>query len=164
METIVGLLPDEDHLATALAELSAAGIAADRMQVGRQPAEVWRLMGGRSRAAAAFRQALKGALIGLALGATYGLVAGILNCRLMGCPLERSVIFFGLISLFSTLAGGLMGGFVGLDQLERPLYSLVHGAMRGQPLIMVQIQGEQACQVCQILADEQCLLVHNMAA
>ena len=101
------------------------------------------------------KKAALGAFLGLLVGAIYGVPAGIFNCKFMNCSLQTSVILWALITLFWVLAGGFLGGIIGLDKLERSLYSYVEGVRRGEALFVVETPEERAPEARRILRQEQ---------
>ena len=162
MNTVAGLIPDEVHVTEARRELKSAGFAENNVSVLRMPADVWNRLGGHKKAQVVFKDAAIGALFGLALGSLFGVTAGILNCALMGCPIERSMVFLALIVLFCVFGGSLFGAIVGLDQLERHLYSYVEGVRRGQALFVVETSEERVSDAIRILEKEQGIIIKDI--
>ena len=162
METIVCLIPYDEHVATAREDLMMAGIAVNDIRVLLQPASVWQRLKGPLKIRKVFRYAALGALVGLAIGALYGLPAGYLNCTLMNCPIKTSVILGVLITLFWIFGGGLVGAIVGLDKLEHDLHSYVEGVRRGEAVMVVDATGKQASKVMRILRQDQGTVVREI--
>lgn len=162
METIICLMPNDEHLAAAKQELAEAGFAKNKIGILFQPADVWQRLGGRQKVRTVFKWAAAGALLSLLVGAIYGVPVGIFNCIFMNCPLETGIILWALISLFWVIVGGIMGAIIGLDKLENDLYSYVEGVRRGEALMIVQARPEQAQQVMQILHEEQGSVIHEL--
>jgi hypothetical protein len=69
-----------------------------------------------------------------------------------------------LISLYWIAGGGFLGALVGLDRLERDLYSYVEGVRRGAALFVVESPEERAPEVAEILAQEEGALLHVLNA
>ena len=151
MERVVGLIPNDEHVTSAMQELRAAGFAENKMCVLVKPDDVWKRLGGKKKAQIVYRDTIIGALLGFSLGSTFGVVAGVLNCTLMDCPIEKSLIFLALIVLFCTVSGGLFGAIVGLDQLDRVLDSYVKGVRYGQALFVVETCGQRTSDARRIL-------------
>ena len=162
METIVCLVPNDEHVATARQDLMMTGIPENEITVLLQPASVWQRLKGPLKIRRVFRYAAIGALFGLAIGALYGVPAGYLNCTLMNCPIKTSVILGVLITLFWILGGGLVGAIVGLDRLEHDLYSYVEGVRRGEALFVVEAPEERAQEAVQILRQERGTVIHEI--
>jgi hypothetical protein len=162
METVISLLPNDEHLAAARRELAIAGFAPNRIAVLFQPADVWQRLGGHQRVRAVVKKAVLGGAIGLLVGALYGIPAGIFNCRFMNCSLETSVVLWALITLFWILVGGFFGSIIGIDGLERDLYSYVEGVRRGDALLVVETPEERAPEARRILLREQGTVVHEI--
>ena len=162
MDTVVGLIPDEAHVTEARHKLKAAGFAENNMSVLRTPAEVWNELDNHKQGQVVFKDAVIGALFGLALGLILGVTAGILNCSLMNCPIERSLVFLAFIVLFCVTGGGLFGVIVGLDQREHSLYSYLEGVLRGQALFVVKTSEERASDAMRILENEQGIFIEDI--
>ena len=161
MDIVVGLIPDEAHVTEARRELKAAGFAENNVSVLRTAADVWNKLSGHKKAQVVFKDAAIGALFGFALGSLLGVTTGILNCALMDCPVERSLVFLALIVLYCSLGGGLFGTIVGLDQLERPLYSYIEGVRRGQALFVVETSDERVSDAKRILEKERGIIIED---
>ncbi len=162
METIVSLIPNDEHVTAARQELETAGFAKDKINVLFQPAEVWRQLRGHQGIRAVAKQAALGALLGLLVGAIYGVPAGFFNCQFMNCSLETSVILWALITLFWVLAGGFLGSIIGLDKLERGLYSYVEGVRRGEALLVVEADRDKVPIAMRILQQEQGTVIQEV--
>ena len=162
MDMVVSLIADDEHVPAVRNELVTAGIAESKMSVLRQPADVWQQLGGRRKIQAVAKKAAIGALIGLAIGALYGVPAAFFNCTLLNCPLRTGMILAVLITLFWILGGGLAGAIVGLDGLEYELYSYVEGVRRGEALIVVSTTEKQAPEAVRILRQEQGTVIHEI--
>ena len=154
MESVVGLIPNDEHVTSTMQEFRAAGFAENKMCVLVKPDDVWKRLAGKKKAQIVYRDTIIGALLGLTLGSTLGVVAGVLNCELMDCPIEKSLIFLALIMLFCTISGGLFGAIVGLDQLERLIDSYVEGVRHGQALFVVKTSRQRTSDARQILNKE----------
>ena len=162
METVISLIPNDKNVATTRQKLEMAGFAESKISVFFQPADVWQRLGGRQKVWAVAKKAGLGALIGLIVGALYGIPAGVFNCKFMNCPLETSVIMWVLISLFWVVGGAGLGAIVGLDKLEQDLYSDVEGVRRGETLFVVETSEERAQEVNQILRQERGTVIHDI--
>jgi hypothetical protein len=162
MDTIISLIPNDEHVATARRELTTAGFAENKISVLFQPADVWQRLGGHQKVRPVVKKAVLGGTIGLIVGALYGIPAGIFNCRFMNCPLETSVILWALITLFWIIGGGFLGGTIGLDELERDLYSYVEGVRRGDALFVVEVPEERAPEAMHILRQERGTVIHDV--
>jgi hypothetical protein len=162
MNTLIGLIPDERHLVTAGETLQAAGIDQGAISVLVRPADVWEWLGGRKKLRVTVRYAFFGALVGLALGALYGVPAGILNCAEMGCTMTVSTVLLALITVYLILGGAFVGAIVGLDRVEQDLYSYVEGVHRGGALLVIETPPERIDEVARILQQESGLLVHTI--
>lgn len=64
------------------------------------------------------KDTLIGMILGLVVGLLYGVTAGILNCRIMGCPVTTSLMLLALVSIYWMAAGAILGGIIGFAQLE----------------------------------------------
>ena len=164
MSTVVGLIANDEHVTLVEEALKAAGFSEDKISILRRPAEVWQRLEGRKKLRVVFRNAFIGMLLGLVAGMLYGATAGVLNCRLMDCPVTTSLILLALISLYWIAGGGFLGALVGLDRLERDLYSYVEGVRRGAALVVVESPEERAPEVADILAQEEGALLHVLNA
>jgi hypothetical protein len=162
METIIGLIPNDDDVESARQELKNAGFPKNKINILFQPADVWQRLEGRQKIRIVFKDAVIGMLIGLIVGAVYGVPAGYCNCRFMNCPLETSVILWAIISLFWVVAGGFLGAIVGFDRFEVDFYSYVEGVQRGEALFVVEATEKQAPVVKRILQQEHGILVHDL--
>jgi hypothetical protein len=162
MDTIISLIPDDEHVTAARQELEEAGIAKNKIDILSQPSDVWRRLGGRLKIRVVFKDAAMGALIGLFIGALYGIPAGVFNCRFMNCSLETSVILWVLASLFWVAVGGFIGAIVGLDRFEEEFYSYVEGVQRGEALFVVESSDDQAPEAMGILQQENGILIHDI--
>jgi hypothetical protein len=162
MKTLVGLIPDNEHVVIAEEAMKDAGIGESEISALLRPAEVWERLGGHSKFRVVLKFTLFGALFGLAVGAIYGLPAGITNCVQMGYPFKAILGFLVAISLYWVFGGAFLGAIIGLDRLERDLYSYVEGVRRGAALMIVETPDEQASEVTRILQREGGLLVHSL--
>jgi hypothetical protein len=162
METIICLIPNDEHLASARQELEEAGFARNRFDILSRPADVWKRLGGHQKVRGVFKWAALGALLSLLVGAIYGVPVGIFNCIFMNCPLETGIILWALVSLFWIVVGAIMGAIIGLDKLEDDLYSYVEGVRRGEVLFMVEAAPEQTQQAVQILRGEKGSVIHEI--
>lgn len=160
MKTLVGLIPDDEHAALAGTALKTAGFAEDNVHILRRPAEVWTQLEGKKKMRVVLKDALIGMLLGLAVGALYGVVAGVMNCNRMTCSVTTSLIFLVLITLYWIVGGGVLGALIGLDGLEMALYSYVEGVRRGATLFVVETPEKQAPEVAGILKREAGSLIH----
>lgn len=122
MHTIVSLIPNSEHVTNAGEQLRANGIAEEKIHILHRNADVWQQLNGRQQIHTAVKDALIGMMLGLVVGLLYGITAGILNCRLMGCPVATSLMMLALISIYWMAAGAFLGGVIGFDQLEQKLY------------------------------------------
>jgi hypothetical protein len=164
MSTVVGLIADDEHVTLVGEALKAAGFSEDKISILCRPAEVWQRLEGRKKLRVVYRNALIGMLLGLVVGVLYGATAGILNCRLMNCPVTTSLILLALISLYWLAGGGFLGALIGLDRLERDLYSYVEGVRRGAALFVVESPEERAPEVAGIMAQEEGAVLHVLNA
>jgi hypothetical protein len=162
METIVSLMPNDEHVTAARQKLENAGLAQNKISVLFQTAEVWRQLGGHQKMQTVIKKAALGAVIGLFVGALYGIPAGIFNCRFMNCSLETSVILWVLITLFWVVGGGFLGSIIGMDELERDLYSYVEGVRRGEALFVIEADLDQIPVAMRILQQEQGTVIHEI--
>jgi hypothetical protein len=162
METVISLVPNDEHVITARQELETAGFAESEISVLFQPADVWHRLGGHQKVRAVVKKAALGALTGLIVGALYGIPSGVVNCKFLNCPLETSVVMWGLISVFWVVAGGFLGAIIGLDRLEEDLYSYVEGVRRGEALFVVETPQEQAQDAMRILRQEHGTVIHEI--
>ena len=151
METIVGLVPDDVHVAEAKQEMKSAGFDENAIRVLRKPDDVWNLLGGHKKSRVLFRNVAIGAIFGLVLGILYGTTTGYCNCTLMACPVGSSMICLVLIVLFCTFVGGFFSALISLGQLDRSLYSYVEGVRHGQILLVVEASRENGPKIQRIL-------------
>ncbi|HSM54766.1 MAG TPA: hypothetical protein VK879_01310 [Candidatus Sulfomarinibacteraceae bacterium] len=103
-----------------------------------------------------------GALFGLAVGALYGVPAGIFNCSEMGCPIVTSGAMLAVITVYWVLGGAFVGALIGMDRLEQDLYSFVEGVRRGAAVLVVQAPDERAEDVTRLLRGANGRLVHDI--
>lgn len=162
MKTLISLIPDEEHITHAREALQAAGIGADDITALIRPAEVWERLRGRSKVPVALKYTLAGGVLGLLVGALYGIPAGIFNCSEMGCPFTTSTALLVVIVAYWVIGGLFMGAIVGMDRLEQDLYSYVEGVRRGAALLIVQTPDDRATDVTRILQEDRGLLVHGL--
>lgn len=162
METVISLIPNDEHVAKTKQALEAAGFIENKINVLRQPADVWRRLDGRQKIWTVAKKAGLGALIGLLIGALYGIPAGIFNCRFMNCSLQTSVIMWALISLFWVIGGAFLGAIIGLDKLEYDLYSYIEGVRRGEALFVVETTEKQVQAAEQILQQAHGTVIHDI--
>lgn len=161
METVVSLMP-EHRLAYAGAELAAAGFGPEDIAILHSPGEVWQALNGRGRIRKMLRPIGLGALVGLLIGLLYGVPAAILNCTLMDCSLTIGLDMLVLIGFYWVLGGALLGGIIGLDRLDRALYSYVEGARRGETVVMVAAPPDTAAEAADILAHNDGVVVQAL--
>jgi hypothetical protein len=154
MSTVAGLVPNDERANSVIASLGATGIAENQVVVLRQPADVWQRLDGHHKLRAVFRSALIGLLIGIVIGLCYGIPTGILNCRFMNCSIGNSLILLSLVTLYWAAGGAFLGAIVGLDRLERSLYSYVEGVRRGEDLVVIESPESQTIDVIGILTRE----------
>lgn len=154
MEMVTGLVPNDEHVSKAAKALQAAGFSDDQVKVIHQARDVWQWLNGREKLRVVFKYAFTGALLGLAVGCLYGIPAGLMNCSQMGCSSTLSLILLAIISLYWVLGGALLGGVVGVDQLEHPLYSYVEGVRRGEALFLIETGPERMEEARRILGRE----------
>lgn len=162
MNTLIGLIPDERYLVTAEKRLQAAGIDQSAMSVLVRPTDVWRRLEGPKKLRVAIRYSLFGALVGLALGALFGVPAGILNCAEMDCTMTISTVLLALIALYLMVGGAFVGAIVGIDRVEQDLYSYVEGVYRGGALLVIETPAGRIREIARILQQESGLLVHTI--
>lgn len=162
MVTLAGLLPDDEHAYHAVDTLTEHGIPLDQVHVLRRPAEVWTQMGGRRKLRVVVRDAAWGLLIGLGVGLLYGVPAAVAGWQLMDYPLRYGIIAGLLIVAYWLAGGAAVGALVGLDRLERPLYSFVEWVRRGELLVVVDTTEERVAEVAGILADDGGALVRRV--
>ena len=148
METIVALIPGEAHLKNVERELRAAGFSDKKMHVLFGGSDFWQHLCSKEKMRLVFKDAALGAL---SLGSLIGVIAGILNCRLMDCPVGMSLIFLALIMLYCAFAGALFGTWIGVDRAERSLLASVADAQRDQALFVVEASTETALEARHIL-------------
>lgn len=162
MSKIVGLISDERRVSKVKAALQAAGIAADRVGVLHEPADVWQRLNGRDKLHVVRKDFLLGALLGLVIGIFYGVPAGVLNCQLGGCTIITSLIFFGAIAFYWAVAGGLVGALIAYAQLEQDLFAYLRGVREGEAVVLVEASAQQIGHVAQIMSREAGTLVHPL--
>jgi hypothetical protein len=160
METVTSLIPNNEHVAMARQKLEMAGFAANKIDVLFQPADVWQRLHGHQQVRSVFKIAAVGALMGLVVGALYGIPTGVLNCVFMNCPVETSVILWALISLYWVAAGGFLGAIVGIDRMQQDLSFYVDGVRRGEALFVVDVPEEKSSEAMDILRQEQGTIIH----
>jgi hypothetical protein len=160
MKTLIGLIPDDEHAVKAREALQVAGIGEGAISALVRPTEVWQRLGGPRKLRVAFRYAFFGALLGLVVGALYGIPAGLMNCSEIGCSFTTSTYLLVLISLYWALGGAFLGAIIGVDWLEHDLYSYVEGVRHGGALLVVETPDDHSSEVERILQRENGLLVH----
>jgi hypothetical protein len=162
MQTLVSLIPNPDHVRRARQALLQSGIAPVDIITLRRPADVWQQLGGRKERSVVFRHALMGAALGLCVGALYGIPAGLMNCSEVGCPVTISGLLLTAITLFWIFGGAFLGIIMGMDKLERKIYSYVEGVRHGSELVVVKTSDEKAAEVSHILRTADGKLVHSI--
>jgi hypothetical protein len=162
METVVSLIPDDEHVPAVKRALAAAGFTENNMTILRQPVEVWQRLGGRRKMRTVLKKAAVGGLIGIGIGALYGIPAGVFNCVFMNCPQSISLFLWAIITLFWVVASGFLGTIIGLDQLERSLYSYVEGVRRGEALFVIQASPDRVPVAVDILQHKQGTVIHRI--
>jgi hypothetical protein len=160
MITVAGLVPNDERANSVIANLGATGIAENQVVILRQPADVWQRLDGHHKLRTVLRSTLIGLLIGIVIGLCYGIPTGILNCRLMNCSIGNSLILLTLVTLYWAAGGAFLGALVGLDRLERSLYSYVEGVRRGEELVVIEAPESQTINVTDILTREGGSVVH----
>jgi hypothetical protein len=162
METVISLIPNDEHLVRTRQKLQVAGFAANKVDVLLQPADVWRRLDGRQKVRGVFKTVAIGAALGLVVGAIYSVPAGIVNCRLMNCTVETSVIVWAVVSVYWLIAGAFLGAIVGADRLEQGLSFYVDGVRRGKALFVVDAPEEKSLEAMHILEQEQGTIIHTV--
>lgn len=162
METVIGLVPNDEHVTRTRQALKTAGFAETGINVLLQPADVWQQLGGHQKVRIVFKDAAIGALIGLVVGALYGVPAGVFNCRAMNCSVNTSVVLWAVISLYWVAAGGFLGAIIGIDQLEQALYSYVEGVRRGQALFVVDVPEDKVAAARDVLRQEHGIVIQDI--
>lgn len=162
MGMVISLIPNDEHVVSARQTLEMAGFAKSKISVLFDPSDVWQRLGGRQKIMTVAKKSALGALVGLFVGAFYGLTSGLLNCKFMDCSLQTSVTLWVLISLYWIVGGGFLGAVVGLDKLEYDLYSYVEGVRRGEALFVVEASEDRVQEVEQILRQEQGVVIHEI--
>lgn len=162
MAFVISLVPDEEHVTVTQKKLEAFGFAPEAVSILHKPAAVWRQLGGHEKRSVVFRHIAIGALLGIVVGALYGVPAGIFNCAFMGCPQTLSVILWALITIFWVIGGGFLGAIIGLDKIEYDLYSYVEGVRRGEALFIVETSEDRAPEAIRILRQEHGTVIHDI--
>lgn len=162
MKTLIGLIPDDEHVVKAREALQVAGIGAGEISALKRPSEVWERLGGRRKLRVVFRYVFFGAMLGLAVGGLYGIPAGIMNCSEMGCPFTTSAVLLLIVTVYWVLGGAFLGAIIGMDRLEQDLYSYVEGVRHGEALLIVETPDDKSSEVERILQKENGLLVHSI--
>lgn len=162
METVTGLIPNDEHLQHLQESLNAAGVADERIDVLEQPARIWQRLGGHKKAQVVKRKAALGVLVGIAVGAVYGVLPGYLLCRYMDCPLQLSFTLWAAVTVFWMGACGLTGALLGLESLEKELYDYMQGPLRGETLVLVDTPVEKADKVIQLLRADHGSAIHEI--
>jgi len=162
METVISLIPNDEHVEKAKQELEKAGFADSKIGVFFQPADVWQQLGGRQKFRIVVKDAAIGALFGLVIGAIYGIPTGIILCRFMNCPLQTGVVLWVIVTLFWVIAAGILGAIVGLNRLEDDLYSYMEGVRRGEALFVVETPEERVSDAMRIMRQEQGTVIHEI--
>lgn len=163
MTTVISLIPNDEHIRTARQALEVAGVAKDKMKVLFRAGDAWRELGGPQKVQVVFKDGSIGALLGLIVGALYGIPAGYFNCLVNGCPAEKSLVAGTLFLLYGIFAGGFLGTLVGLDRLEQDLFSYVEGVRRGEALFVVEASEDVTPETLRILRHEHGMFVHDLA-
>lgn len=154
MKTLVGLIPDNEHVATTVQAIKEAGIDEYQVSAPVHPATIWEAIGGHSKKRTLLKFAVYGGLLGLLVATLYGLPASILNCIHMQCPFADNLGLLLAITAFWIAAGAFLGAIVGLDRFERDLYVFTESIHRGASLMFVEAPDEQTSEVSQILQAE----------
>ncbi|HRQ39518.1 MAG TPA: hypothetical protein PLD25_16540 [Chloroflexota bacterium] len=162
METVISLIPNDEHVTRARQALGSAGIVETKIDVLWQPADVWQRLGGHQKVRGVFKNAAIGALIGLIVGALYGVPAGVFNCKAMNCSVGTSVVLWAIISLYWVAAGGFLGAIIGIDRLEQEFYSYVEGVRRGEALFVVDATADKVSEARRILRQEHGMVIQDI--
>jgi hypothetical protein len=160
VKTVMGLIPNDERVAAVSGALLAAEYSANQIDIFAEPSEVWQQLESHVKWRKVSKSVLAGMLFGAAIGALYGVLTAILNCRLLNCPVERSLVMLALISLFWIVGGGFIGAIVGFDRLECDFCSYVEGVRRGAALFVIESPKKRSPVAAGILAQEQGELIH----
>lgn len=130
MKTLEPSIHDEEKASRAQEREEGPGAGKGELTTLLHAAQESEQLWGRKRLTVVVRFAIAGAILGLVVGALYGIPAGMMNCSAMGCPFTTSVTLLVVITVYWVLGGACMGAIVGMDRLEQGFYTGVKGVRR----------------------------------
>jgi uncharacterized membrane protein len=157
MQLVAALFPDRSSAERALEHLEHLGIASERVSVvmreqgelqreeGRPQAEISTASGDGALEGMAF-----GGLLGLLASAAALLIPGIGGILAIG-PLAATLSLPAVGAATGAFAGGIVGGLIGAGLSQQEADAYAEGVKRGQILLTVQAETEQAPAIAEAL-------------
>lgn len=143
MKTVIGLLEQAEDAGSVLNGLQTAGFARNRVEVVVDEHEAWERLGGDQNHLLA-RDAVIGALLGLATVVPFGLTAGITGVTFLGY--DPSFVVGPTVAsiLIGAVFGAILGHFVGVGLRENVTHLYTNGVWSGGALFVVRASDELA--------------------
>lgn len=155
MQTVIGLVPADNHLQNVQTKLEEVGLASEQIQQLRQPGTVWQKLNGRRHLRTVNKYGWIGALAGVVITTAFGVVAaGILTPGYMQAHPTTSITVLVLAVLIGLGAGWLFGATVGMGDVDEYVYSYMEGVRRGDVLLIVPAPEEDSDAIVDILRSE----------
>jgi hypothetical protein len=148
MNTVIGLFWCKEDIQSSMQRLKEAGVPQDSVDVLTHVSRK-RLCSNLCHPVA--RSAIWGAVIGVAIYATFGLVAGVIGCHY--CELDSTYgigILLGFL-IIGGLVGALLGQWIGLDASEQSSHLYTQAAHFGGRVVAVEANDELVEKVMDIL-------------
>jgi hypothetical protein len=150
MNTVIGLISDEQKINRELSLLNKAGFSEDNIQVFSLDRELEKFFSHEKYSVIA-RYAGWGAFIVGVIYTVFALVAAWCDCNLLHYSFKIS---FEIIPV-GLLVGGFIGGFLGLisgiAEYENEITPYTQGVRRGGKVIAVQVDEEETEKAKQVL-------------
>ena len=156
MQTVIGLIPQGEHVVHTQQKLAGAGISRDDVSVVDHPGAVWQRLNGGRHLRTLNRYGLFGAIAGLVITAVFGLLAtGVLTPGYMAAHATMAITILVISVLIGLGSGYVFGATLGLGDVDEYVYSYMEGVRRGDALLIVPASHEQQDQVADILRSEE---------
>jgi hypothetical protein len=159
MKTVIGLFWSEDDIQSSIQTLENAGVPTDNVDILSHISRK-RLCDNLCHPVA--RSAGWGAVIGVAIYATSGLITGIAGCHYCGFDSTYALGTLVGFLIVGGLVGALLGQWIGLDALEQNSHLYTHAAQVGGMVVAVQASDELVGQVAEILRQENAIGVRML--
>jgi hypothetical protein len=159
MNTVIGLFWSEQDIQSSIQKLEEAGVPQDSVDVLTHISRK-RLCSKLGHPIA--RSVALGAVIGVAIYATCGLIASVTGCRYCGFGSEYAVGTLVGFPIIGALVGALLGQWIGLDAAEQDSHLYTQAAHLGGIVVAVRANAELATKVMDILQRENALGVRTL--